>query len=98
MTPGCPGVVAINVPVNQAIECHRRRTGEDHTQQNADQILPTKRCRLPRQQRRQQRKRQRKDRMAETNQFEESAERSHCGENRQAFDIFTGNCPLSVAK
>jgi hypothetical protein len=34
--------LGINLPVNETIESHRRTSGKDHTEQNTDEIKPTK--------------------------------------------------------
>jgi hypothetical protein len=74
----------INSPIGQSIERHRRASGENHANEDSDQIERPKRRRRPIVPigrpchcRRQQRERQCKHGMAETDQFEQSAEHGH---------------------
>ena len=72
-----PRVASINLPIDQPIERHGDRAGEDHAQHDPDQFLPAPAPPLdrrlpPREDRREQRKRQGEQRMAESHQLQVS--------------------------
>ena len=75
MTSGSSRIERVDIPINQAVECHRCRSGANHRYQKSGQFAPRELRRLrrgsnPGHHCREQRKRQREQRMAEPNHFE----------------------------
>ena len=74
MAAGGARVGGVDAAVGEAVERHGRAAGEDHAQQDADELHPLKAGALPGQHGAGQGERQREDGVAEANQLQKRAD------------------------